>query len=146
LIKDQALAWSIGISWPQEIDATDILQSTLMAMTRAVRTLKVEPRSLLVDGNQKIPLPLPQQCIPGGDGSVPAISAASIVAKTFRDNLLDHLDKRYPGYGFSVHKGYGTKMHLQALQTLGPCAQHRTSFRKVVQTAARGKRLWLPGI
>ncbi|MFW6324369.1 MAG: ribonuclease HII, partial [Desulfovibrionales bacterium] len=145
-IKDQAIAWSLGLSWPPEIDSSDILTSTLAAMVRAVQRLKVQPGSLLVDGNRRVPMPIPQKCFVKGDASVPVISAASILAKTFRDKLLDHLDTRYPGYAFSEHKGYGTRIHLQALKKLGPSPQHRISFQSVDQNVSKGRQAWLPGI
>lgn len=156
-IKVTASAWSLGVSWPREIEAVNILQATLKAMARAVARLKVRPEFLLIDGMQTIEFDCPQAAIKDGDALAPAISAASILAKTFRDRLLGSLDKRYPGYGLARHKGYGTKEHLAALQKLGPCPQHRRTFRGV--PAPEGERgmgatpqrgtavsLWLPGI
>ena len=146
LIKKCALAWGLGIIWPGRIDHINILQATFEAMSRAVRHLRVTPHILLVDGNKCIPeqalaqqwlrvhgetLPL-QRAIVGGDAAEPAISAASILAKTCRDTLMTSLDKRWPGYSFAVHKGYGTKEHYEALRRLGPCPQHRLTFRGVL--------------
>ena len=145
-IKNQAMAWSIGISWPEEIDRINILRASLLAMRRAVELLKTAPVFLAVDGNQPVDMPLEQKSIPGGDGSVPAIAAASILAKTFRDRLLSSLDKRYPGYGFAGHKGYGTKEHLDALRAMGPCRMHRKTFRGVLSSPAQQDFLCLPDI
>lgn len=144
-IKKSALAWGLGIVWPDRIDRINILQATFEAMSMAVRHLRITPQILLVDGNKVIPEPalapqwlrahgdtLPlQRAIVGGDAAEPAISAASILAKTCRDTLMTSLDKRWPGYGFAIHKGYGTKEHYEALRRLGPCPQHRLTFRGV---------------
>jgi ribonuclease HII len=142
-IKAQAKAWAFGVSWPREIEELNIHEATLLAMARAVKALKVAPSSLAVDGIHRIPLPLPQECIVGGDALVPAISAASILAKTFRDHLLTRLDRKYPGYALAEHKGYGTAQHLEALRALGPSPMHRKTFSGVVQP--RERQLWLPG-
>lgn len=144
-IKKQAVAWSVGLAWPKEIDQVNILKATLQAMARAVRQLKIHPTALAIDGNQTIPMDIPQEAVVHGDALIPAISAASILAKTFRDRLLIHLDKRYPGYGFAEHKGYGTADHLQALLVLGPCPMHRMTFRRV-KPEPKDHQLWLPGI
>jgi ribonuclease HII len=112
-------------------------------MSRAVSALRVSPGALAVDGLHRVPLPLPQECLVGGDALVPAISAASILAKTFRDHLLTRLDRKYPGYHLSNHKGYATRRHLEALRTLGPSPMHRMTFRGV---SPEGRQLWLPGI
>ena len=130
-IKAQAVSWALGFSWPGEIDRINILQATLAAMARALEALPVCPDLVLVDGNQRFPSHLPQKTVVGGDALHPCISAASILAKTFRDDLLLCLDERYPGYGLAVHKGYPTAMHLQALRTLGPTPIHRRSFAPV---------------
>lgn len=151
-----ALAWGLGVVWPPEIDRINILQATLKAMCHASSVLKVRPKGLLIDGNQTIPEPLfrqraaywpaspRQKSIVDGDALVPVISAASIIAKTFRDMLMDKLDRRYPGYGFAKHKGYGSKEHFAALRELGPCPIHRKTFRGVLpeqQTARQGSLL-----
>ncbi|WP_207264938.1 ribonuclease HII [Desulfovibrio sp. Huiquan2017] len=136
LIRAQAVAWGLGVAWPWEIDEINILQATFRAMGRAVRAMKVEPRFLRIDGDKLIPnhaleRDIPQECVVQGDGKVPAISAASVLAKTFRDRLMVRLAARYPGYGLSKHMGYGTKAHVEAIRTLGPCRLHRLTFRKV---------------
>lgn len=147
-IRQCALAWGLGVVWPATIDRINILQATFEAMSRAVACLGRTPGLLLVDGNKTVPEPvllphwrahfadapdLPRQnAVVGGDSSVPAISAASILAKTWRDRLMEHLDKRWPGYGFARHKGYGTADHYEALRALGPCRQHRLTFRGVL--------------
>jgi len=142
-IRRWSLAWGLGTAWPPEIDQVNILQASLAAMARAVRCLGVVPLLLAVDGNQKIPrhtmaaeLPpalqgLPQETVVDGDLHVAAISAASVLAKVFRDRLMAALGRRYPGYGFAGHKGYATLEHYTALEQLGPCAMHRRTFRGV---------------
>ncbi|OIQ49455.1 Ribonuclease HII [Pseudodesulfovibrio hydrargyri] len=136
LIREQAVAWGLGVAWPWEIDEINILQATFRAMGRAVRAMKAEPRFLRIDGDKLIPhhalgRDIPQEYVIQGDGKVPAISAASILAKTFRDHLMVRLAGRYPGYGLSKHMGYGTKVHVEAIQRLGPCRMHRLTFKKV---------------
>lgn len=152
-IKTQAVAWGLGVIWPAEIDRINILQATFRAMAQAVAVMKIRPVSLLIDGNKTIPVhllvspALPQRAIVDGDALEPAISAASILAKTFRDRLLTVLDRRYPGYALAVHKGYGTAAHLAALRSLGPCPQHRLTFRGVLpEKPASGVQGCLPGI
>ncbi len=130
-IKEKALAWSIGVSWPTEIDRINILQATFMAMIRALTRLKHKPDHVLIDGNQKIPVNISQQAIVRGDTSHPCISAASILAKTFRDRLMVGFEKKYPGYGFADHKGYGTRKHMVSIRLLGPCPIHRMTFNGV---------------
>ncbi len=140
-IRARALCWALGWSECHEIDALNILEATHLAMRRALLGLAVCPRSILVDGNR---LPCLGDLAPGcqtraiikGDCSEPAISAASILAKTHRDALMRSLDVVYPGYGMAVHKGYGTADHLAALLRLAACAIHRRSFGPV--TAPRG--------
>jgi len=151
-IKAQAVAWGVGVVWAGEIDRVNILNATFQAMAKAVAALKERPLSLTIDGDKIIPssllgMPLVmQRAVVKGDLTVPAVSAASILAKTFRDRLMESLDRRYPGYGLAVHKGYGTKAHLAALRALGPCRLHRLSFRGVRPEAAgeREERLCLP--
>jgi ribonuclease HII len=132
-IRERAAAWAIGIAEVDEIDAINILQATLAAMRRAVFALDVAPSEALVDGNVLPRLACPARAIVKGDRDVAAISAASIIAKTTRDAMLDALDGRYPGYGFARHKGYPTPAHLAALARLGPCPAHRRSFAPVAQ-------------
>jgi ribonuclease HII len=136
LIREQAVTWAIGVVWAPEIDRINILEATYVAMGKAVRALKTTPSFLQIDGNKTIPsyalkLEIPQEWIIQGDGKIPAISAASIMAKTFRDRLMLKLSKRYPGYGISKHMGYGTKEHMAAIKKLSPCPQHRMTFRGV---------------
>lgn len=122
---------AIGRASPQEIDRINILAATLLAMTRAVRALPVEPALVLVDGNRLPDWPYPSLAVVRGDGCVPEIAAASIVAKVQRDREMVDLDARCPGYGFAAHKGYPTPAHLDALRRLGPLPEHRRSFRPV---------------
>lgn len=144
-IKAQALSWALGFSWPREIEHINILRASLLAMARAVTALFCTPDRILVDGNQPVPLTLPQQTVVGGDALCPSISAASILAKTFRDQIMIGLDEHYPGYEFALHKGYATKKHQEALQRLGPCTTHRHSFHGV-GTWQGERRLCLPNI
>jgi ribonuclease HII len=130
-IEAQALAWSIGRAEVGEIDRLNILEATLLAMRRAYAALPIAPDWVLVDGNRYPDLPCPGQAIVGGDSIVPAISAASIIAKVFRDREMDLLDRFHPGYGFAIHKGYPTEFHQAALESLGVCAVHRRSFAPV---------------
>lgn len=138
-IKTQSLAWAVGAVWPAEIDRVNILAASLAAMAKALCRLRIVPALALLDGNQIIPAHLlarfssqvRQQAIVGGDLTVPAISAASILAKTTRDLIMTKLDRRFPGYGLAQHKGYGTADHLAALASLGPSAIHRLTFRRV---------------
>jgi ribonuclease HII len=136
LIRARALAIGIGWADPEEIDRINILQATLQAMRRAVASLGTAPGFVQVDGNRPPPigdLPgvLRVQTIIRGDSKVPAISAASIIAKTWRDQLLNQLDTRFPGYGFAIHKGYPTAAHLLALDSLGISPVHRRSYAPV---------------
>ena len=128
-IIEHALAYCIVLIEPEEIDRINILQATMSGMSRAVAGLSLTAHMALIDGNQ-LPKDLPchGRAIIGGDALEPAISAASILAKVTRDRLLVAMDATYPGYGFATHKGYGTAQHLAALQSLGPCPQHRRSF------------------
>jgi len=136
VIRRDALAWAIGAADVAEIDALNILNATLLAMRRAVAALPVWPASIAVDGNRLPDLgfhsrSVAGEAIVGGDGTVASISAASIVAKVYRDGLMAEADRRFPGFGFAANKGYGTAGHLDALRRLGPCAIHRRSFRPV---------------
>lgn len=139
LIKDRALAWSLGRAEAVEIDQLNILQATMLAMCRALEALAIQPALALIDGN-RIPMGLAMaaQALIKGDATEPCISAASILAKTARDAEMQALDARYPGYGFGVHKGYPTKAHLQALERLGPTPEHRRSFGPVRNIAYQG--------
>ena len=123
--------WALGEATVEEIDQHNILQATFIAMRRAVAALSRKPDFALVDGNQDPKLGLPIQTVVGGDGLSPSIAAASIIAKQHRDEGMEILAEKYPGYGFEKHKGYGTAMHLAALQKLGPTPIHRMSFEPV---------------
>ena len=128
LIRDQALAWSVAWASVEEIDRLNILQATLLAMRRAVESLQIRPIKVLIDGNRCPQLDIAAEAIVRGDGSVPAIGAASILAKVARDRFMLELDAECPGYGFAKHKGYPTREHRDALARLGPCRWHRLSF------------------
>lgn len=130
-IRARALSWAVAEADVAEIDRLNILQATLLAMKRAVEALQPGADYALIDGNRLPPLALPMRAIVGGDASEPAISAASILAKTHRDALMTALDAAHPGYGFAEHAGYPTPQHLQALRALGPCVVHRRSFAPV---------------
>ena len=130
-IREKALAWSLGRAEPHEIDDINILHATLLAMQRAVAGLAVTPSEVLIDGNRCPALPMPAQAVVKGDATVPAISAASIIAKVARDREMAELHARHPGYGFDKHKGYPTAAHLEALRRLGPLPEHRRSFAPV---------------
>jgi ribonuclease HII len=130
-ICESALAWSLGRAEVEEIDRINILQASLLAMRRAVDGLPIEPERVLVDGNRCPELQQPCEAIIKGDDRVPAISAASIIAKVSRDREMIILDAQYPGYGLSGHKGYPSKAHLEALRTLGVTPIHRRSYAPV---------------
>lgn len=130
-IRDKALAWCIGRAEVEEIDRLNILQATFLAMQRAVAGLAVRPGMALIDGNRCPQLDVPCAPVVGGDARVPAIAAASILAKVTRDREMVELDRRYPGYGLAGHKGYPTPAHLEALARLGPTPLHRRSFAPV---------------
>ncbi|MFQ3611912.1 MAG: ribonuclease HII [Fimbriimonadales bacterium] len=133
-IQQVAVAWSVGIATPREIERWNILQASLLAMARAVANLPLVPHRLLVDGKFTLPhCPIPQQAIVDGDALHPAISAGSIVAKVVRDRIMEELDRLYPGYGFVQHKGYGTPLHRERLRLLGACPAHRRTFAPVAQ-------------
>lgn len=131
LICEKSLAWSIGRAEVAEIDEINILQATLVAMKRAVAGLILQPDNVLVDGNKSPDFGIPSQAIIQGDGKIAEISAASIIAKVTRDREMVIMAKQYPGYGFEKHKGYGTKIHMEALERLGPTPIHRRSFAPV---------------
>jgi ribonuclease HII len=136
LIRERALAFGLGLALPAEIDAINILQATLLAMRRALQGLAIRPLHIIIDGNKAPHLAdLFEDCrietLVGGDDRVPAISAASILAKTWRDAHMTELDACFPGYGFARHYGYPTAAHVAALERLGPCPIHRRSFAPV---------------
>ena len=124
--------YSIGSASEKEIDEINILQASLLAMKRAILNLSVKPEKVLIDGTHKPDLNIDTQTVIGGDSLIDEISAASIVAKVYRDNLMIEIDKKYPKYGFSSHKGYGTKSHKDAILKYGPTPIHRVTFKGVV--------------
>ena len=132
----------IGIAEPEEIDRANILGATMIAMQRAVEslisTVGENPTVALIDGNKAPPLPCPAQTLIKGDSRCLSIAAASIVAKVTRDHLMLDADRRFPGYDFATHKGYGTKIHRSAIQELGPCPIHRRSFNPIKMMVENG--------
>jgi ribonuclease HII len=130
-IRGRALDWALGRAEADEIDRLNILQATLLAMRRAVESLRTPPQRVLVDGNRCPRLSVACEAVVRGDSTVPAISAASILAKVARDAEMQRLHATYPGYGFDGHKGYPTAAHLAALGRIGPCPEHRRSFAPV---------------
>ncbi|MBQ8829614.1 MAG: ribonuclease HII [Burkholderiaceae bacterium] len=139
-IRQHALAWYIAEGSVEEIDRINILQSTLLTMKRAVEGLTIKPDMVLVDGNRLPQIAYRCEAIVGGDDKIPAISAASILAKTYRDNLMEILGHMYPHYGFERHAGYGTAEHLKALKKWGPCPCHRLTFAPVAEVDKRLSR------
>lgn len=137
-IRAKALCCSVAEATVQEIDTLNILQATLLAMRRAVLGLRLKPQQVLIDGNRIPVLDVAARAIVQGDALIPAISAASILAKVHRDRLCQVMDEHYPGYGFALHKGYGTAMHLAALKAHGPTPLHRRSFRPVAELELTG--------
>jgi ribonuclease HII len=135
-IRARAIAWAVAWSDPAEIDAINILAATMLAMRRAIIGLSVMPTMVLVDGNRLpnlefVATAIKGEAIVGGDDKIASISAASIVAKTTRDQIMIDIDHLYPNYEFARHKGYGTEVHRQRLQDFGPCEHHRRSFAPV---------------
>ena len=130
-IQEKALAWCVARAEVAEIDRMNILHATMLAMQRAVEGLRVQPRLALIDGNRCPKLAVPSSPVVKGDSQVPAIAAASILAKVTRDREMQALDALYPGYGLAGHKGYPTAEHLDALRRLGPTPIHRRSFAPV---------------
>jgi ribonuclease HII len=131
VIREHALAWAVAYAEVEEIDQLNILQATLLAMKRAVMALHIQPQQVLVDGLYCPQTGIPSQAIVKGDSKVAVISAASILAKTARDELMLKLHEQYPQYGFDGHKGYPTAAHLAALREHGVSDVHRRSFRPV---------------
>ncbi len=132
-IRAKALCCSIALATVEEIDSLNILQATMLAMKRAVEGLRLKPHKVMVDGNRLPVLDILAEAIVKGDALVPAISAASILAKVYRDRWCDEFHLEYPQYGFAGHKGYGTAAHLAALREHGACPQHRKSFAPVAE-------------
>ena len=136
-IRAQALCCAWGHATVQEIDEFNILEATMLAMRRAVLGLRLKPHMVLVDGNRIPTLPMLAQAIVKGDALIPAISAASIIAKVARDQWCRDIDAQYPQYGFAQHKGYGTALHMQALRKHGACPEHRRSYAPVAAVLDR---------
>lgn len=132
-IRAKALCCSIAEASVEEIDTLNILQATMLAMRRAVEGLRLKPAKVLVDGNRLPVLDVLAEAIVKGDAKVPAISAASILAKVHRDRWCAEVDRAFPQYGFAGHKGYGTAEHMAALRQHGACPQHRRSFAPVAE-------------
>lgn len=133
-IRARALCFSIAHATVEEIDALNILHATMLAMKRAVEGLRLKPQMVLVDGNRLPTLDILAEAIVQGDALVPAISAASILAKVHRDRWCQEMHEQYPVYGFDQHKGYGTAQHLAALQAHGPADCHRMTFAPVTRS------------
>lgn len=127
-IKEKALSWSINIASLEEVETLNVLHATLLGMKRSVESLDVKPDKVFVDGNKLPDLDIPAEAIVKGDDLIPAISAASIIAKVERDKVIMELHELYPQYGFDKHKGYLTKGHMAALQEHGPCPIHRKTY------------------
>lgn len=138
-IMEQAIAWAVASASAAEIDQINILQATMLAMSRAVGALSITPEEVLVDGNRTPVLAMPSRAIIKGDATVQCISAASILAKVNRDAEAYELDLRHPEYGFAKHKGYGTALHMAALKEFGPIPEHRVSFAPVRAAYAQRK-------
>lgn len=129
IIEEQAIAWAVGIVSAKEIDKINILNASFLAMHRAVDQLIVRPDFLIIDGNRFRPYDkIPHQCIVKGDGKYMSIAAASVLAKTYRDDYMNSIDKDYPMYLWKQNKGYPTKAHRDAIKSFGPCEHHRMSF------------------
>lgn len=130
-IENQAISFAVEFVEIDEIDRVNILQATMNGMQRAVKNLKPVPQRALIDGNRAPPLPCEVRTVVGGDALIASISAASVLAKVYRDRLMLSMHDIYPDYGFDRHKGYPTAHHLERLKTLGPCPIHRKSFAPV---------------
>ena len=132
IIKEQALSYCIAFATVEEIEEYNILNATMLAMKRAVEGLEIKADYAMIDGNRLPPLDIAGECIVKGDAKSMSIACASILAKVSRDRLLYEYAKEYPQYHFDKHKGYGTKLHTQALKEFGPCPYHRASFLKKI--------------
>lgn len=135
MIRERSLCFCIAEATVEEIDALNILEATMLAMRRAVQGLRLTPAKVLVDGNRLPTLDVLAEAIVKGDAKIPSVSAASILAKVYRDHWCHQLHSQFPLYGFDRHKGYGTPEHLQALRTHGPTPWHRRSFAPVAEAA-----------
>ncbi len=130
VIKEQALAYGIAFASHEEIDEINILQATFLAMERALFQLKIRPDLALIDGNRQKDFGINVETVVKGDSRSANIAAASVLAKVTRDEYMEAMAAEYPGYGFEIHKGYGTKAHYEALRNLGPSPIHRMTFLK----------------
>ena len=130
IIKEQAIAYGIGLATHEEIDEINILQATFLAMERAIAQLQIKPEYALIDGNRTKDFGLPVKTVVKGDSLSANIAAASVLAKVTRDMLMEEAVVEYPGYGFEIHKGYGTRAHYDALREKGPSSIHRMTFLK----------------
>lgn len=130
VIQEQAIAYGIGLASQEEIDDINVLQATFLAMKRALEQLNGKAEYILLDGNRETDFGIPVQTVVKGDSLSANIAAASVLAKVTRDNIMVQMAEKFPGYGFEIHKGYGTKAHYEALTKLGPCAIHRITFLK----------------
>ena len=130
IIQQEALAYGIAFASHEEIDEINILQATFLAMERALAQLKIQPDLALIDGNRQKDFGIKVETVVKGDSRSANIAAASVLAKVTRDTYMEEMAKAYPGYGFEIHKGYGTKAHYQALTELGPSPIHRMTFLK----------------
>ncbi len=137
-ITKTAVAWGIGMSDNDEIDEIGILEATMSAMRQAVKNMKKTPDIVLIDGNKTPGLNCRQRAVVNGDNISLSIAAASVIAKVTRDRIMIEMDSMFPGYGFSRHKGYGARMHAEAIRKLGPCVIHRFSFKLVPSSAPAG--------
>lgn len=138
VIKEEAVAYGIGYATEEEIDSVNILQATYLAMRRAVEALQVKADYALIDGNRMPPLAIPGETVVKGDAKSPSIAAASILAKVSRDRVMYEMDKKYSEYDFAKHKGYGTKVHTEAILKYGPCEIHRKSFLTKILSKKEG--------
>ncbi|MBO4529823.1 MAG: ribonuclease HII [Paludibacteraceae bacterium] len=135
VIEEQALSWAVGIVSAQEIDKINILNASILAMHRALSQLTIPPQHIIVDGNRFKPYEkVPYQCVVKGDGKYMSIAAASILAKTYRDDYMNSISADYPMYQWSKNKGYPTKAHRSAIKEYGPCEHHRMSFTLLEDT------------
>lgn len=135
IIEREAIAWAVGVCTNREIDQYNILRCSIEAMHRAIRALKVRPEALLIDGNRFLKFEdLPHTTIVKGDGKMMSIAAASVLAKTYRDDYMNQIDAEFPAYNWRVNKGYPTKDHRAAIAAQGPCQYHRMTFRLLPET------------
>ena len=130
IIQQEAISYGIAFASQEEIDEINILQATFLAMRRAIDQLEPKPQFALIDGNRESDFGVPCKTVIKGDSLSANIAAASVLAKVTRDNYMIEAAESYPGYGFEIHKGYGTKAHYEALERLGPCPIHRRTFLK----------------